>query len=71
VLYATAELVTEENGRAPKQHIDEEIILIRGVLGSTLADDSLMISTEGKKKCLEMAKSLAQCYGSVVCTLVH
>jgi len=66
VLYAMAELVTEENSRVPKQHVDEEIRLIRGVLGGILADDNLMMSTE---KCLEMAKSLAQCYGSVhLCT---
>jgi len=70
VLYAVAELVTEENaGRVPKQHVDKEIRLMRGVLGGILADDSLTISTEGNKKCLEMAKSLGQCYGSVhTCT---
>ena len=42
---------------------------MRGVLGGILADDSLTISTEGNKKCLEIAKSLVQCYGSVhTCT---
>ena len=60
-----AELVTEKSSRAPQQNVGEEIRLIRGVLGGILADDSLTLPTEGNKKCLDMAKSMAQYYSSV------
>ena len=65
VLHAMAELVTEKSSRAPQQNVGEEIRLIRGVLGGILADDSLTLPTEGNKKCLDMAKSMAQYYSSV------
>jgi len=44
--------VTEEDGRAPKQHVDEEIRLMRGVLGGILADDS----HRGKQKVFRACK---------------
>jgi len=59
-----AELV-QETGGEPQRLVSEETRLIRSILGSILTNDSLTLPTEGNKKCLEIAKSMTRCYGSV------
>jgi len=57
--------MAEGNSGADQQLASQEIQLIRGVLGGILADDSMTLPTEGNRMCLELARGMVQCYGSL------
>ena len=48
--------MAEGNSGAVQQHASEETRLIRGVLGSILADDSMTLPTKGNMKCSRLKK---------------